>query len=174
MPVTLRKTRTLLGALAALILVSPATTSADIVLGLPDPAEATEITPREAFNIYANRTESWGGGSGAYWNADGTFRAVNLTEESIGFGTWYVTTSGSVCSKGRWFWRQNFGVASRNMRICTRFRRDENGELWSTTKTLRGPWFPFTDDNFSRGNSISASFTSMIDQLGLTKTKVGE
>lgn len=161
-------TKSRLGLCAALaILLSAPDASSQTVFGTPIPVDAAPLTPTEVFHIYAGKSESWGSGSGAYWNSDGTFYAVNSAEESIGVGKWYVTTAGRVCSEGKWYWRQDFGVEDRRLRTCTRFRRDGDGDLWTTTEGLTGPWFPFEGDNFSRGNIVSSSFTGMVEMLGL-------
>ncbi len=152
-------TKLLLASFILAALVFPTVVRSDGFPGSPIPPDAAAPTPEELFRLFANHTEDWGRGSGKYWDPDGTWRAVNISENSVGSGTWYVTTASRVCYEGSWYWNQDFDVAnSGSKKICTRFRRDAKGMMWSTTKGLNGPWYPFSFESFEYGNLIARSY----------------
>ena len=124
----------------------------------PIPPDAVTPAPQALVQAFANQTESWGRGSGIFWGPDGTWTAVNVTEKSIGMGKWYVTTASRVCFEGTWYWREDFGLESSETTSCRVFRRDADGQIWSSTKGLRGPWYPFSFEDLTPGNTISAAF----------------
>lgn len=154
-------------ALAGATIFADAAATAAQTSFTPVPDDSRAIDPDSLFRIFANRTDEWGGGSGMYWKADGTWRAVNVDEQSVGLGEWYVTTASRMCYEGRWYWRQDFGVESSTTSTCTRYRVDADGQIWSTTGSLSGPWFTFDADNFRTGDTISAGFSDLAGTLGL-------
>ena len=155
-----------IGATLALLAAWPTTATSQDQSGTTVPPGVQRPAPENLFYMYAGKTEDWGNGSGVYWAPDGTFRAVNQAEQSLGYGRWYVTSASRMCYEGRWFWRQDFGVENREVRTCTRFLVDEDGQIWSTTGRRSGPWFPFNAD-MATGNQISDSFKSLAQALDL-------
>lgn len=131
------------------------------------PEGAALADPNDLLRMFAGRTSDWGGGSAAYWAPDGTFRAVNAAEQSLGYGTWFVTSASRMCYEGTWAWRQDFGVQSRVVEVCSRYMIDAQGQVWSTTEGMGGPWFPFYDDNIKSGDRVSASFEATASTLGM-------
>ncbi len=153
--------------LAPLVVALVASTPSYGEIGSPVPADAVKPTPEGLISFFAGHTTDWGGGSAIYWAPNGTFRAINPSEQSVGFGRWYVTTASRMCYEGTWAWRQDFGVESREVEECTRYVIDNAGQVWSTTESVMGPWFPFYDDGMSRGDAVSASFRSLATTIGL-------
>ncbi|SDJ64042.1 DUF995 domain-containing protein [Aliiruegeria lutimaris] len=152
-------TKLMLASFILAALVVPTVVRSDGFPGPPIPPDAVAPAPEELFRLFANHTEDWGRGSGKFWAPDGTWRAVNISEKSVGSGTWYVTTASRVCYEGNWYWNQDFDVAnSGSQKTCTRFRRDAKGMMWSTTKGLNGPWYPFSFESFEYGNLIARSY----------------
>ncbi len=134
-------------------------------------AETMKPPPQTLVRMFANRTEGWDSGSGSYYGADGTWRAVNTTEQSLGLGRWYVTTQSKLCTESIWRWRQDFGTETgEKITSCRYFRKDPNGQLWSTSETANGPWYPFNKDGVRRGNQISTEFNRLARYLEITKT----
>ncbi|WP_026758706.1 DUF995 domain-containing protein [Sediminimonas qiaohouensis] len=166
MPI-LNRSSALVCAVFAMISVLPNASTGGTLFGPSVPESAVPPTPESLARMYAGKTENWGGGAAAYWAANGTFRAVNPTEQSIGIGKWYVTTASRMCYEGRWYWRQDFGVEDSTFRTCTRFLIDEDGQMWTTTKARSGPWFPFDLSKLQRGNQVSERFETLQDLLGV-------
>lgn len=137
------------------------------------PADAGMADPVSLIRMFSGRTADWGGGSAAFWSPDGTFKAVNSAEQSLGYGTWYVTTASRMCYEGTWAWRQDFGVNTREVSVCTRYAIDAQGQVWTTTEDMGGPWFPFFDDNLNTGDSVTPSFNAMVRMLGLEAVPTG-
>jgi hypothetical protein len=131
------------------------------------PEGAAPADPAGLFRMFAGRTSDWGGGSAAYWAPDGTFRAVNAAEQSLGYGRWFVTSASRMCYEGTWAWRQDFGVQSRDVEVCTRYMIDAQGQVWSTTEGMSGPWFPFSSANINTGDYVTQSFEATADMLGI-------
>lgn len=153
-------------AILALCLVLPACVGTPLSTTVP--ADSVAPQPEYLARMYAHRTESWGWGSGIYYSPDGTWQAVNSSEQSLGHGRWFVTTASSVCTEGNWHWRQDFGTTEgETNQTCRMFRVAADGELWSTTETEAGPWFPFSFAGFARGNRIERDFARMVRHLGV-------
>jgi hypothetical protein len=138
---------------------------------IPDGASLAD--PTALLRMFSGRTVDWGGGSAAFWAADGTFRAVNPSEQSIGYGTWAVTTASRMCYDGTWAWRQDFTIQTREVKVCTRYLIDAQGQVWSTTEGMGGPWFPFYDDNLNSGDFVTPSFEATASTLGLMRSPAG-
>jgi len=134
---------------------------------IPEGAVATD--PVQVYRTYAGKTADWGRGSYAYWGTDQSFIAVNQADSSIAVGEWYVTSASRMCFEAKWYWRQDFGVESDTLVTCTHYRTDENGEVWSASN-LRGPWFPFSDDNIRNGDRVTRKFNAMVKELGIAGT----
>ncbi|SMX33949.1 DUF995 domain-containing protein [Octadecabacter ascidiaceicola] len=133
------------------------------------PEGAVLADPTSLLRMFSGRTSDWGGGSAAFWAADGTFRAVNPSEQSLGYGTWFVTSASRMCYEGTWAWRQDFGVQTRDVDVCTRFMIDAEGQVWTTTEGMGGPWFPFFDDNINTGDFVSPGFEATASMLGMMR-----
>ena len=154
-----------------------------IVLSLPTPIFAENTSraripegaapadPTALLRMFSGRTSDWGGGSAAYWAADGTFRAVNPSEQSLGYGRWFVTSASRMCYEGTWAWRQDFAIQSRVVEVCTRYMVDAQGQVWSTTEDMGGPWFPFFDDNINTGDYVTPSFEATAGMLGMMRSQ---
>ncbi|NIZ12727.1 DUF995 domain-containing protein [Phaeobacter sp. HF9A] len=125
------------------------------------------LSPEFVYRVFAGHSADWGGGSYAFWAPDGVFYSVNTAEQSLGYGKWYATSSGRMCYEADWVWRQDFGVEQKAVKTCTRFRMDPGGEMWSTTGNQTGPWFPFTTDNLTLGNSVAPIYSAMYSRMGL-------
>lgn len=126
--------------------------------------------PVSLIRAVSHHTESWGQGSGSYYGPDGSWSAVNITEGSIGRGRWYVTDQSSLCTEANWSWRQDFGTATGETLVsCRYFRSDAEGQMWSTTEGLSGPWLPFDFAAFERGNQIAAQFAWFAERLRLSQ-----
>ena len=131
------------------------------------PGDAVTPSPEQLFRVFANHTEEWGNGAGIFWDGDGTWRAVDTDDQFLGVGEWYVTTASRICYDVRWYWRQDFGTESRSESVCSRFRIDSDGQMWSTTGSLAGPWLPFNEENLVRGNTIARGFNEVAGILNL-------
>ncbi len=140
--------------------------------GSPIPMDSAAPEPESLYRVFAGRSADWGAGSYAYFGSDGTFRAVNAAEQSIGEGRWYVTTNSKMCYDANWMWRQDFTAESSQVLTCARFRVDNKGEMWSTTGTVAGPWFPFSSANLKRGDFVTQQFNTFYSSFGIAPSNV--
>lgn len=137
------------------------------LFGSPVPRDSAAPEPMSLYKMFAGKSADWGAGSYAYFAPDGTFRAVNEAEQSLGMGRWYVTTNSKMCYDAAWMWRQDFDAQSSEVLTCARFRVDKNGEMWSTTGSMAGPWFPFSTENMRRGDMVSKRFNTLYSSFGI-------
>lgn len=138
----------------------------------PIPMDSAAPEPESLYRVFAGHSADWGAGSYAYFGSDGTFRAVNAAEQSIGQGRWYVTTNSKMCYDANWMWRQDFKAESSQVLTCARFRVDNKGEMWSTTASRAGPWFPFSKANLKRGDFVSQHFNTLYSSFGIAPGNV--
>ncbi|MQQ09332.1 DUF995 domain-containing protein [Epibacterium sp. SM1979] len=158
------------GAVSALCLTAVAPTAEPAprtYFGSPIPMNSAAPEPTSLYRMFAGRSADWGAGSFAYFAPDGTFRAVNAAEQSIGEGRWFVTTNSKMCYDANWMWRQDFSAQSSKVLTCARFRVDNAGEMWSTTGSRAGPWFPFSTANLKRGDLVTPQFTAFYNSFGV-------
>ena len=161
------KLSSIVTAVAMAVGLLPGTGSAQMLLFPAVPDSAEMLSAEEIYQLYANTSEDWGGGSYAFRSTDGTFRAVNTAEGSLGMGEWYITTSGKMCYRATWYWRQDFGVKDRKVLSCSRFARDEAGDIWAKDVSQNGPWLPLYTEGLTPGESNAAGFEATMKTLGL-------
>lgn len=105
------------------------------------PKGAKKLAPEAIIAQYSNRTITHNSDDGAYakhfYNADGTFRAVEYTGKvnggtGVGAGRWFVTRTGRMCHEGRWKYLRKDGTSRdyTNFKFCINHLRDPNGIVW--------------------------------------------
>lgn len=126
-------------ALSALFLLAALATTGAEAAGKPK--GAVKLTPHAIIAQYSNRTITHTLEDGAYakhfYNANGTFRAVEYTGKThggtgAGAGRWFVTRTGRMCHEGRWKYLRKDGTSREytSFKFCVNHLRDPDGVVW--------------------------------------------
>lgn len=120
------------------------------------PRGAKPANPKMIIQLYAGNTWVWSKG-GLYMMPGGKAQAV--WEQSIGSGTWSVTTKGTLCRTMIWHWIGDGGKAgSEPKRQCNRHVVDKDGVIWQRHDE-DNDWYRLNiDGKIKRGNKIKSIY----------------
>lgn len=126
-----------LGAVAATVAPAGALPAATASTGaLPD--TATKADPQTIYELYADRTQEWPDGSGGWYFAPNMKLAAVANDNTYGYGTWWVTRNGRLCTQVTWQWGRK-RADSNTETTCWR-HAVVDGEIWKQYDT---GWWPF-------------------------------
>ena len=113
---------------------------------------------------YAGNTWKWENGkSGIYFAKNG--RTMAIFKKSVGFGTWSVSSSGTICNKATWHWNKA-GPKKKNFKTCWKHVVTKDGELW-TREDKKNNWYPASFNKVSKGNKVKAKINVRKKKLGI-------
>ena len=149
-------TATLIGALSLVMIASPAFAGKK-PKGSKSPG-ASVIKQK-----YIGKTWKWTKG-GIYFAKNGTTIAV--WEKSVGIGKWSVSSSGKICNKAVWHWKEKNKIKKKKIQACWKHALAKDGVLWSHDKK-KNNWYEASFNKMSNGNRINSKANALKRKIGM-------
>lgn len=112
---------------------------------------------------YSGKTWKWSKG-GIYFAKNGTTLAI--WNSAVGIGNWSVSSSGTICNRAVWHWKENNKIKKKKNKDCWKHVLAKDGVLWAREGD-KNNWYEASYNKISSGNRIKSKANSLKRKIGM-------
>lgn len=112
---------------------------------------------------YSGKTWKWSKG-GIYFAKNGTTLAV--WKSAVGIGKWSVNSSGTICNRAVWHWKENNKIKKKKDKDCWKHVFAKDGVLWAR-EGQKNNWYEASNNKISSGNRMNPKANALKRKIGM-------
>ncbi|MBL4726403.1 MAG: DUF995 domain-containing protein [Rhizobiaceae bacterium] len=85
---------------------------------------------------------------------------------AVGIGKWSMSSSGTVCNRAVWHWKDKNKQKKRNVKSCWKHALAKDGVLW-TREEKKNNWYELSHNNMSNGNRMNSKANALKRKIGM-------